>query len=496
MPYAVGIDVGTTNSKVVLFELPSCEPVAIERFESPRFADGGKTDYDTHGLICRLLQSLGRCAEKAVADSERVEYISIASIGESGVLVHPDGSYDKRSIFWFDQRGRSYAEQVRIEGFAGRMYEITGIPVHSNSALFKILWLRDHGTLLQDATWLPMADFVAWILCGKMGQDSTLASRTSLLDVGQGIVSEELLEHFNLPTSLFPEVVESGTPRGMLRREVLEYTGLPGSCLVCVSGHDHMSGAVACGLKAGGEALNSTGTSEGLLLLGNEPLLDANCRERGITNGMFVTPGTYSYYASVPAAGFSFQWVLQTLGIDEEEFYTTGQERLYRRYLDGDVLEPEVLYIPHLRGSGPPHRNPDARGALYGMVGTTTRDDIIYGIHTGVSFEFLALCRAMAQGELDVPIKVIGPAARNPLWMQLKADVLGARMLACSVPEAVARGSVIVSGRKLGVELDPQMDMSVYEPDPSRHEALARVYERRFKTLEDAIRRYETELPT
>lgn len=494
MSYAVGVDVGTTNSKIVLFKLPSCEPVTIERFESPRFADGEKIDYDMRGLVSRLLQSLGRCAEQAIADSEHVEYVSIASIGESGVLVHSDGSYNERSIFWFDQRGRSYAEQVRAEGFADRMYEITGIPVHSNSALFKILWLRDHGISLQDTVWLPMADFVAWMLCGAMGQDGTLASRTSLLDVSRGVVSTELLDRFNLSALLFPEVVESGKPRGALRREISESTGLLADCLVCVSGHDHMSGAVACGLKAGKEALNSTGTSEGLLLLGNAPMLDASCRERGITNGIFVTPGTYSYYASIPAAGFSFQWVLQMLGVNEEEFYSTGQERLYRRYLDGEVLEPDVLYIPHLRGSGPPHRDPDARGAFYGMGGSTMKDDIIYGLHTGVSFEFLALCRTMVQGEMAIPIKVIGPAAKNPLWMQLKADVLGTKMLACDIQEAVARGSVVVSGRQLGMELDPYVDMNAYEPDPDRHEVLVDVYENRFKTFEETIRRYEAGL--
>ena len=54
MDYAIGIDVGTTNSKVVLCELPSCDVIHLEKFKSPKLEDGTYVDFDVASLLAEL----------------------------------------------------------------------------------------------------------------------------------------------------------------------------------------------------------------------------------------------------------------------------------------------------------------------------------------------------------------------------------------------------------------------------------------------------------
>ncbi|QUC03255.1 L-fuculokinase [Atopobium sp. oral taxon 416] len=497
MSYAIGVDVGTTNTKAVLCELPSCDPVYIERFPSPKITEGRNTDYDTRRLVNGVYSLLEKCTNWLGEKSEEIEFVSVASVGESGVLVYPDGSFSKRSIFWYDSRGEEYSEEAIRSGYSNTLYRVTGIPVHSNSALFKILWMRDHGFRLEGAKWLTMADFVAWRLCGNAFQDRTFASRTSAYDIVSDKMSAEILNHYGIPKSLFAELIPSGESRGSVTAETRFLTGLPRGCMVRVSGHDHMSGAIACDLKEEGEALNSTGTSEGLLILEKAPRLDDDAEKRQITNGRFVFPDVFTTYVSVPAAGLSFEWILKTLNIPQEEFFGEGQERLYSAYLRGEFATSNLVYVPHLRGSGPPHRSSDSKGCFYGMSDTTSREEILFSTHLGVSIEFARLCDCMIKdsGLLDdMLIKVIGPATNNPLWMQLKADALGIRFVACDVAEAVARGSVIVSARSAGYRVHPHYQTKEYLPDSSRHGHLVDFMRRLYIPISNAIGDVESRL--
>lgn len=489
MDYAIGIDLGTTNSKVVLCELPSGRVVYLEKFTSPKIVDGDSIDFDIKQMIPCLKQALKACSMHA--GNESIEFISIASVGESGVLVYDDGSYLERAIAWFDKRGGSYADALHAEGLAERFYGVTGIPAFGNYGLFKLLWMRDHGVDLKHATWLPLGDFVAWWLSGVKGQDESLASRTFALDVKSGKTANEILERYGMSAGLFPGLVESGIPRGMVRPVLADKLGLPRSCEVCVSGHDHMSGSVACGLDPAREALNSTGTSEGILTVNEAPVLTQESFASRLSNGRYVRRDSYSYYASLPTAGFSLAWLSGMLDIDEDIFFDEMPGKLHRRYLEGEFDGREMVFIPHLRGSGPPDRRVDARGCLYGFTGVTTRDDLYYATVLGLVFELKRLYDCMLGAQVRETVKVIGPAIKSPLWMQLKSDVLDVRIEACRVRESVARGAVMLTAQKKGLDAKPQIETISYSPCPERTKYLGKLYETTYLPMARTVAAYE-----
>ncbi len=489
MDYAIGIDVGTTNSKVVLCELPSCDVIHLEKFKSPKLEDGICVDFDVASLLVELERSLFACAH--VATDGDIRFVSIASVGESGVLVYPDDSYDVSSIAWFDTRGEKYAEAMHEDGFASRAYGVTGIPAHANYGLFKLLWMRDHGSRITGATWLPLGDFVAWWLCGVRAQDESLASRTFVLDLVSGQTASEILGRYGLDASLFPEMIESGVSRGSVRSSIAASTGLPATCQICVAGHDHMVGSIACGVDPSRELLNSTGTSEGILTLNAAPVLSEASFANRLSNGRYVTDGLFSYYASLPTAGFALEWISKLMGIDEDTFFDVLPAEMHKKYLDGEFDGRELVFVPHLRGSGPPNRSVKARGALYGIRDATTRDDVFFGANLGLAFELRNLYLHMiGDGGREIA-KVIGPSIKSPLWMQLKADVLGIEVQACRVRESVARGAVMLAARKAGWNVEATFDCTVYTCNAERNAYYNELFDTVFMPFSNALIAYE-----
>lgn len=489
MECAIGLDVGTTNSKVVLCSLPSCNVIHLVKFKTPKIENGGYVDFDIDGLERDLTSALRECSVAVPAQS--IKFISIASVGESGVLVYPDGTRVVKSIAWFDKRGEEFAAEVYKRDLAFRDYEITGIPAHANYGLFKLLWMREHGCAVDNAQWLPLGDYVAWWLSGVALQDESLASRTFALDLEKGKASGDILDRYGLPTDMFPELVESGRFRGQIRDFIADETGLPKECQVSVAGHDHMAGSVACGM-GDREILNSTGTSEGILLINHEPVLSRQSFDKRLSNGRYVYAGLYSYYASLPTSGFAKEWAAQILGIDSDVYFGELPTRLRERYDKREFDGRELFFVPHLRGSGPPVRNIDALGCLYGFNGSTTRDDIIFSVDLGLVFELRNLYLNMVQGGACDAAKVIGPAISSPLWMQLKADILGIEVHACNVHEAVARGAVMLTARKAGYGVEASFESTIYQCDVERHAYYKRLFDEVYLPIETAISAVES----
>lgn len=483
MAFAVGIDIGTSNCKVGLFSYPACDAVEINSFETSKIDANGFVEFDLAGILSAIDEQLEHYA--SVADG-LIELISIASVGESGVLVQADGSYRPGSMIWFDDRGEEYISDLYRRGVAEDYYAETGIPAHSNYAIAKILWLRDHGCMLEGARWLPLADFVAWRFCGTMAQDASLASRTLCLDIKGHTSSTFILEDLGLPKNLFPPVAESGVSRGMVKEGLAGRLGLKKDCEVCVAGHDHMVGSVATGLRPDAEILNSTGTSEGLLAINRKPVLTKEAFSLRLSNGLYVRGGLYSFYASLPTAGYSFEWLAKAANKESSELFSL-QGQLLDRYLEGGFEGHEVLFLPHLRGSGPPRRNIDAKACVYGITDASSFEEVVFGFYLSLCFELKNLYLCMYDRNEKPTLRVIGPAVKSPLWMQLKADAIGLTSIACEVREAVTKGAVMVAAEKRGEAPTPASGGRAYGTDPNRFMKLQILYEERYLPLYNLV---------
>lgn len=462
MQSTITVDIGTTSVKLCLFEADA-SLVASARSATPTVRDADGEVYDVpalEALVADFVRELAPAARGAV------RRIAFAGVGESGGLVRADGSLASPMILWHDHRGSGHLAPLSAED-RERIYRITGLPVNGNYGISKTAWALERVRDAEGVLWLNVAEYLAATMSGERWSEPSLASRTMALDVRSGTWSAEVCGMFGISPDAFPALrtAAEGVP---VREDVAASLGLGRQVRIHVAGHDHMVGAVGADLRPG-ELLNSTGTTEGLLMLAPEPRLDDAARSAKLANGIDCTGGLRTVFASIPTGGSAFATLQRMLGMDSEGLASvvTG---LHERWIAGDIeLERVPVVLPTFRGSPPPTKDRMARGLIAGLGDETAAEDIVLGTFLGLVLQFADVLD-LFDADPRV-IKVIGPASGNPLWLQLKADLLNAPLSVSRFSEVVSRGAqtLACAGSPAWEDVDPFEVI----PHPARHARLA-----------------------
>ncbi|MFV0426604.1 MAG: FGGY-family carbohydrate kinase [Beutenbergiaceae bacterium] len=465
------IDIGTTSVKIGLFGARA-QVLRVERYSTPTVRDRWGEIYDMAALRSLIGQFLA-----AVPTTERatIDRIAITGVGESGGLVRDDLTLASPMILWHDQRGSNYLERL-TDPDRKLIYQVTGLPAHGNYALGKVAWALEHSATADVGWWLNVSEYLAAHMTGVRKSEYSFASRTMAFDLRQRAWSEQVCDILGVDVSVFAPVT-AASGGSAVRPEFAREVGLRPDVHVHVAGHDHMVGAVGAQLGAG-EVLNSTGTTEAVLIQRDTPSTDSRSQSLKLANGLAPTGDLYTIFASIPTGGAAFAALQSLLGLDRRGLMSQlGQ--VFQQYRGGRIdLARIPVVVPHFRGSPPPRKDPAARAAISGLAADTSSAELIFGTFLGLAVQLrqvLGLFPTSAQ-----EVKVIGPASQNPLWLQLKADLLGLPVQASSRPEVVSRGAQALAATQVASwqELEP----TLIEPQGQRQAQLAEWSEQHLAT--------------
>lgn len=429
----ITIDIGTTSVKLCAFDADG-NLLTLARQATPTSRDEWGEIYDLDRLrliVTDFVRGL------PASERESIDRITVAGVGESGGLVRSDLTLASPMILWHDHRGADSLDRLS-SAERSLIYRITGLPVNANYGLSKIAWSLDHaGCKVHDAQWLNIAEYLAAWMTGRRWSEPSLASRTMALDLTNRTWSSEVCALLGVDEAVLPELrtAAHGSPITLtFARDALLGKGVH----VHVAGHDHMVGAVGAGLRTG-ELLNSTGTTEGILVLRESPTLGEYAESAKLANGLACSGPDHTLFASIPTGGSAFATLQRMLGLDAERLAACIAV-LHARYLAGGIALGSVpIVLPQFRGSPPPTKISAARGVISGIASDTSLEDIVFGCFLGMVLQFrdvFELFRTPVR-----TIKVIGPASVNDLWLQLKADVLRMPLSVSELPEVVSRGA-------------------------------------------------------
>ena len=449
-PLLIGADVGTTNIKVVAFDRSGR---AVQGASSPtptRYPRPGRAYYDAEELWSSFAATLRKVMEK-LDDPGRVASIAVASTGEAAVPLDAGGKPTHDVIAWFDGRARPQAERLgRVVG-QDRLFGLTGLSLQPIFGLCKLLWLKENEpeAYSRTATWLNVADYIAFRLCGVAATDYSLASRTLALDLHGLRWAEELLEEVGISPHLFAPLRQGGSSLGPVTPEAASATGLPESAGVATGGHDHVCGALAVGVTQKGTMLNSLGTAEAIFLPLERPLTDPQVGREGYTQGAHVA-GRYYIFGGQYTSGASVEWLREVLGgVDYDTLVAEAEE-----------APPGSLgtyFLPHLRLANPPYDDPAARGAFLGLSTDVKRGELFRAVLEGLAYDSRkSLEPLLAHSGVDRlrAIYAIGGGTQNRLLMRIKATVLNQEISVIGVDEATSLGAAVLGGIGAGVYAD------------------------------------------
>ncbi|MGQ9632487.1 MAG: xylulokinase [bacterium] len=497
MDLLLGIDVGTTGTKGLLIDTEG------------KVLGSAHREYD-HGLIAPRQNWVEQEAEdwwNALIGVVR-ELVggrdiaaSVRGLGlstQGGTLVPVDGENRplRRAITWLDTRAQREAEvlasNVGQDFFVCRV----GTTISSRSVLAKMRWLRDNEPEVFSgaAKFAFVGDYIIKRLTGRYACDPSNASIDLLLNLRSGEWDSDLLGLASINQDLLPPILESGTPVGNLSRGAAEELGLPESVVVAASAHDQYCAALGAGVLREGDCLLSCGTAWVLLAPLDHLILEE--RRPKFLPGRHLIPGPWGLMAAMSNGGVVWDWFNDLVSSWEcgEGSYEELNENLW-------TISPGaggLICLPHFTGSAAPTWEGTARGAIIGLTLSHSRYDVLRAVMEGIALETRWSLEEMRGLGLSISsLKMIGGAARSPVWPRIVADSTGCPVSVPENPEAACLGAAILAGVGCGVfssaeegysrakgpeeQIQPNMgDFAIYSQ-------LFEVYRGAFRSLRDTF---------
>jgi sugar (pentulose or hexulose) kinase len=427
---ALGIDVGTTHTKVLALDVATGATLALESGPTPIRKDDAGEAHRAADVLELVIDLIGRVV-RAIDDADDVVALCVASVGEEVVLLDDAGHPVGDTIAWYDPRGFEEAATFAT-GQGGRVALSRRWPPDPTFSLFKLMWTRDHRREEYAAatSWTDLGDFVLMGLGADLVMDWSHASRAGAFDLLDRAWDRQSIEAARLDIT-FPRLVASRTVIGHVSAGMAARTGLPTSVAIVTGGHDHLCAAYGAGVRSTAELFLSAGTSEAHLALIEAPLEGEAGRD--VDQGCFVDADRYYVHINIHSGHFFKQWRQLLYG-------DTDDATMYAEISATPAGAADISFEPtdELRHARLDHVPYDAdRGLLMRAV-----------------LEGLARRSASIVDQLEAtsgsPYELIlaaGHPTRVGLWRRLRLAAYGRPMAAVEEPESAAFGAAVMAAQ-------------------------------------------------
>jgi xylulokinase len=497
MPRVIGIDVGTTGCKAVVFD-PDGEILGYGFREYGIICDQpAKAEQDAEAVWRLTLEAVREAAAKS--GTREVDAIGLSVQGDAIIPVGPGFVPLHNALLGMDYRPAEQAEACSRSPGARSLFDLTGMRPHPINSIVKALWLKQERPRVFDAAWkiVTYGDFIL----GRLGADPvidwTMASRTMAFDLRRRAWATHLLDEWGIGQDLLSRAVPSGEAAGKLSAEAARLAGLQPGALLVTGGHDQTCAAVGAGVHRPGIGVLSAGTADVLSTAFLEPKLND-----AMFNGFYpcylhAARDMYFTFALNHIGGILLRWYRDTFGVEEVRAAVQSGRDPYEVLVDSVPEGPSpVMVLPHFNGSGNPICDMSSRGAIVGLTLSTTRPDVVKAILECLAFETRINVDYWSGAGISVgEMRAVGGGARSPRWLQIRADVLGRPVTTLKVREAACLGAAILAGAAAGVfaSVDDGIARTVrrgetYEPDSrmaARYAERYVIYTRLYPALRD-----------
>ena len=367
--YILALDQGTTSSRAVLFN-SRCEIVSMsQRPFNQQFPQPGWVEHNPLEIWSTQSFVMENVVNKADIEWSDIEALGITNQRETTVVWDRQTSEPVyNAIVWQDRRTADYCDVLRERGLTERIREKTGLILDAYFSATKIRWILDNvpGARARaergELCFGTVDSWLAWRLSGGRLHitDVSNASRTMLFDIHTLDWDDELLDLFDIPRSMLPEVVPTSAVYG-----TTDCPQVPVPIPIASLAGDQQAALFGQQCIAPFSAKTTYGT-------GCFIMLNTGDRPHASANNLLATVAwqlggktTYALEGSVFVGGSVIQWLRDGL-------------KLFSSSADSEPLAASVedtggvYLVPALTGLGAPYWDPYARGTIVGITRGTT----------------------------------------------------------------------------------------------------------------------------
>ena len=473
------IDQGTTSSRSIIFDQNANIQVSAQEEYPLLFPNDGWVEIQPDDLYHSVLNTLNQL------DLSEIKYAGITNQRETTIIWDRE-THDPiyNAIVWQDRRTSDYCESISSDANKLLVKDKTGLIIDSYFSATKIKWILDNieGAREKASAGKLCFGTVDSFLLFKLSNgaihktDITNASRTMLFNINSLEWDKELLELFDVPSSILPEVEHSDANFGALTNlNNIEVHGILG---------DQQAALFGQGCLAKGELKSTYGTGCFLMAnVGHKPLFS--------NDGLLTTIGyslngqiTYAIEGSIYAAGTTVQWLRDNL-----EFFSSSE--LSENFLNPNGNSNNIHFVPAFTGLGAPYWNSDIRASYHGITSATSKADMINAAFNSITYQTKDIIHCLSKIQIELKsLNVDGGMVANKTFTQQLANLLNIDVLVPENSESTARGVAVLAGvasKIYDLGLVKDQSRSKITPVKNDHEYMSEDYRKWKKLIDKAL---------
>lgn len=443
--YIMAIDQGTTSTRALLVDKDGEVISIVQREIENEFPKPGWVEQDANTIWGSVVGVMNEVLATSGVKEEEIASIGITNQRETTVV------WDKRTgqpvhpaIVWQSRQTEDLCKQV--EQHAPRIKELTGLTVDPYFSASKIRFILDaipNGQKRAENGDLLFGTIDSWLVWKMTGgthiTDVSNASRTMLMNLKTLEYEKELLELWNIPRVMLPEIRDTSELYGYAN-QVFD-TPIP---ITAVIG-DQQASLFGQLCLEGGETKNTYGTGCFLLMNTKDQLIRSK-------HGLISSVGwringqvDYVLEGSVFVAGAAIQWLRDGLRILHDS--SESEKRAT------SIESTEGVYVvPAFTGLGAPYWRSDVRGAIFGLTRGTSQEHIIRATLESLAYQTFDILHAMQEdsGMTLAKLQVDGGASKNDFLVQFQSDILNCEVQRAKMSENTGLGAAYLAGLGIG----------------------------------------------
>lgn len=454
MKYILAFDQGTTSSRSIIFDREGCIAASSQREYTQIYPQSGWVEHDPNEIWQTQIETAIEALRKAGLTAADVAAVGITNQRETTIIWNrKTGEPIHNAIVWQDRRTAAMCDATR-ETYGELIREKTGLEVDAYFSASKVAWLLDNisdARSRAEAGDLAFGTVDTWLIWKLTGgklhiTDPSNASRTMIYNINTLDWDDELLQIFNIPWAILPEVKRSSEVYGEIG-SVPELAGIP---IAGLAG-DQQAALFGQACFFAGATKNTYGTGCFMLQNAGEKPVPSSNRLLSTVGWQIGDRTEYSLEGSVFIGGAVIQWLRDSLGIIKN---SSDVEPLASSVSNNGG----VYLVPAFAGLGTPHWDQNARGTIIGLTRGTGAAHIARAAVESIAFQTADLLSAMNADSHSTlaELRVDGGATKNDSLLQFQADILQIPVVRSMVAETTALGAACLAGLAVGYWSDTE----------------------------------------
>jgi len=446
--YLLGIDVGTTGTKALLFNANGgLLGHAYRPYDmiTPKVLYSEQRAEDWWEAVCQTVREL--CTDPQVA--QNVAAISLSLQGGTMVPVDKDMQPVRNAIVWNDGRCAAQKEAyLREVGDADSMYQKTGWNLGNGLNALEIRWMKDNEpeNFAKTAMFLSVPDYVSVKMTGNAAVDLSDVGINQLGNIRDECYDADILAFAGITEAQLPKIVHSGDVIGHLTEDAAAQMGLSTDCVLVAGAHDQYAVALGAGATNAGDILIGSGTCWVVTAIGDQPSF-----ETGLAQSVAAVPGLWGSLRSLSTGGVCLEWWRRNLTVDLEgnqiPFDVINREVDTRR-----AAEDHLFFFPFSGRAG--EKANFNKATFVGLDLSHDKFHLARAVMEGVVFQTLWMMELFQTKPSSEGLKLAGGATKSAVWAQLVADISGLPVRIPEVADLACVGAAILAGAGCGIYRD------------------------------------------